>query len=96
MVQWLCREIAKLPALMRWGLFVFAVGGSLDVLYHISPSGPFSTWCDCLGANGLLAHLVTIAGMIVTVLGIFTGRRRGHGRTTPARFAGPPPASRGT
>lgn len=61
--------MGRWPLLMRVGLGVFGVGGLADVVYHALPAGsladPVSFW----------AHLVTPVGMILTMLGIFIGRR---------------------
>ena len=70
----LAKEFVRMPVLMRWGLVVFALGGSLDLLYHSAPASWTPSVELCLGRDGLLAHLVTLLGMVVTMLGVFSGR----------------------
>lgn len=73
MRRWL-GDFTELPRLMQLGLFIFAVGGALGVVYHAAPLA-WTTMIDIyLGHDGLLAHLVTLAGMIVTMAGVFLGR----------------------
>jgi len=62
-----------MPRLMQVGLLVVAVGGGADVLHHALPAaalalGPY------LGHDGGTAHALTFAGMVVTMLGLFTRR----------------------
>jgi hypothetical protein len=58
---------------MRSGLTLTAIGGAIDVAYHLSleASGP---------SNELVAlggHLVTLVGMVVTMIGLVVAARRG-------------------
>ncbi len=74
MLRRLLRECAGLPGLMQFGLPVFAIGSLLDVLYHTAPLAWIETMDSYLGADGFLAHLVTLVGMVLTMLGVFTGK----------------------
>lgn len=80
MILRLINEYETLPRPMRLGLIVFAFGGFLNVLYYASPSGWMLFLNNYLGTNGSTAHLVTLAGMVVVMLGVFrtafTGARR--------------------
>ncbi|MBI4496930.1 MAG: hypothetical protein HY689_03395 [Chloroflexi bacterium] len=76
--RWL-GEVRGLPVLMQVGLLVFAAGGLLDLLSHAAPSPWTETLERYLGEDAVLAHLITLAGMVITMLGIFA-RRVFHGR----------------
>lgn len=65
------REVGSWPPLMRIGLGVFAVGGSADVAYH---AGVQIGW-GIPAAAAFWAHLITLVGMVVTMLGVLTGGR---------------------
>ncbi len=70
------REVGCWPVLMRVGLGIFAVGGLADVVYHAVPAGSLP------GPGMFWAHLVTLVGMILTMLGILTARRWKHSSST--------------
>lgn len=55
--------------MMRLGLAVFAVGGLADVLYHV-----LTVPSDAPAPGAFWAHLVTLVGMVLTMLGILTAR----------------------
>jgi len=71
MIEALVAEFERLPRLMRLGLIVFIFGGLLEVLYNLAPTGWALFLDDYLRSNGSVAHLVTLAGMVVIMLGVF-------------------------
>jgi hypothetical protein len=76
MKELLLNELRKMPALMRLGLAVLLAGGALDVLFHAAPASWTPILEIVLGEHGALAHLVTLAGMVVTLIGVFRGNPR--------------------
>ena len=63
-----------LPRVMRLGLLILVIGGTLDLVYHAAPPG-WAMWLDgYLGTDGVGAHLVTLLGMVVMLLGLFARR----------------------
>jgi hypothetical protein len=67
-----------LPRLMRLGLLILVIGGTLDLLYHAAPPGWAMRLDGYLGADGVGAHLLTLLGMVVMLLSLFA-RRAGAG-----------------
>jgi hypothetical protein len=65
-----------LPRVMRLGLLILVIGGTLDLLYHAAPPGWTMRLDGYLGADAVGAHLVTLLGMVVTLLGLFAHRPR--------------------
>ena len=64
----------ELPSLMRMGVLILLIGGTLDLCYHALPPA-WAMWMDrYLGSDGTLAHLMTLLGMVVTLLGLFAYR----------------------
>jgi len=84
MRQRLSYALADLPVVMQLGLLLLVCGGALDVLYHTG-------WAPLLGAylgrDGVMAHLVTLSGMVVMLLGLFVRRRPRHARSSAAAAA---------
>ncbi len=76
------RELGGWPPLMRVGLGVFAVGGSADVAYHAGVLAQGGV--PALAA--FWAHLITLVGMVVIMLGVLTGRRWKRG---PQKISNP-------
>jgi hypothetical protein len=74
-----------LPGLMRLGVLILAIGGMLDLLYHAAPPGWALQMDGYLGADGVGAHVVTLLGMVVTLLGVFAHRPRT--RVAPVEIA---------
>lgn len=74
LVAGLTHEFRGLPRLMQIGLGVLAIGGALDIFYHASPAA----WSDVislyLGQDGYYAHLITLAGMLITLVGLFSSQ----------------------
>ena len=68
----------ELPGLMRLGVLILAIGGTLDVLYHAAPPVWAIQLDVVLGPNGVIAHLMTLFGMVVTLLGLFARRASAH------------------
>jgi hypothetical protein len=66
--------MTRMPRLMRAGLVVVALGGGADVLHHVVPLAAAPSLAPYLGHEGGVAHAVTFAGMVVTMLGLFAGR----------------------
>ena len=60
-----------LPRAMRPGVAVVVCGGALDVLYHAAPHDWLPGLETYLGHHGSTAHLVTLAGMVLTMFGLF-------------------------
>ena len=74
-----------LPGLMRIGLLLLAAGGSLDIIHHTAPLASTMHLRDYPSGDELLAHVVTLAGMVVTLLGLLmrpSRRHAGHGRSS--------------
>ncbi len=67
----LINEFAALPALMRVGLLIFALGAGFDVLYHAAPAADAVLLEVFLGSGGYWAHVLTLAGMLVSTIGLF-------------------------
>jgi hypothetical protein len=67
----LLTDFAALPALMRVGLLLFALGAGFDVLYHAAPAADAALLETFLGNGGYWAHLLTLAGMLISVIGLF-------------------------
>ena len=70
MAQRIYTLFTELPGLMRLGVLILAIGGALDVLYHAAPSLWAMQLDVVLGSNGVAAHLMTLFGMVVTLLGL--------------------------
>ncbi len=66
MLAWARRTFAELPLLMRAGLGLVAVGALVDIGYHV--------WTDAPGMGhgsiAFIGHTVTLAGMVVTMIGL--------------------------
>lgn len=54
------RNVAALPRVMRVGVAILLAGLAMDVLAHAG-------WSGALGAG----HLVTLAGMVIAIAGLF-------------------------
>jgi hypothetical protein len=78
MTQRIVALFMGLPRVMRLGLLILVIGGTLDLLYHAAPPGWAMRLDGYLGADGVGAHLLTLLGMVVTLLGLFA-RRAGAG-----------------
>ncbi len=74
-----------LPGLMRLGVLILAIGGMLDLLYHAAPPGWAVQMDGYLGTDGIGAHVVTLIGMVITLLGVFA--HRPHARVTHGEIA---------
>ena len=66
--------LTELPGLMRVGVLILAIGGALDVLYHAAPPVWAIQLDVVLGPDGVIAHLMTLFGMVVTLFGLFARR----------------------
>jgi choline-glycine betaine transporter len=64
--------MSRLPRLMQVGLAVVALGGGADVLHHALPLTAAPVLAPYLGHEGGVGHAVTLAGMVVTMLGVVT------------------------
>lgn len=60
------RSFASLPIVMRVGLILVGLGGAIDLVYHLGSGAPASN----PGTVGTIGHLVTLAGMVVAMLGL--------------------------
>lgn len=67
MLSGIRRTFVELPRLMRAGLLVTGLGGTIDIGYHLLTTAPGAGH----GAVPFIGHLVTIVGMLVTMLGLF-------------------------
>jgi hypothetical protein len=65
--------MTRMPRMMLAGLAVVAVGGTADVVHHVLPAAALDL-APYLGHEGGAAHAVTFAGMVVTMLGLFSRR----------------------
>lgn len=65
-----------LPVLMRLGFVAFAMGGVGDLLLHVAPVEWHAATAGYGGAGEYVFHLITVAGMCMTVLGVLTFRLR--------------------
>ncbi len=59
------RLFTELPALMRVGLGLAALGGAIDIGYHLVAESAAAH-----GSVALLGHMTTLVGMTVTMLGL--------------------------
>ena len=79
------RSLRNLPSLMVLGLGVMALGGALDVVAHLGPSGHHV-------ADGFVAehvaHLIGIAGMSIVLAGVVAHGARRHRRRPAAPRGG--------
>ncbi|HYI16503.1 MAG TPA: hypothetical protein VEX37_13995 [Thermomicrobiales bacterium] len=67
------------PARLFWiGLLIVAVGAAGDVLYHSLPANLANDLDLLLGADGGRAHLVTLVGMVLTVVGLSAHTTQRH------------------
>lgn len=60
MLPYLLKQFAGLPGLMQLGLLVFAIGGSLDALYHAAPLAWIETMDSYLGPRRDDHHLAQL------------------------------------
>jgi hypothetical protein len=74
MAQRIFRLFTELPGLMRLGVLILAIGGTLDLLYHAAPPMWAIQLDVILGPDGVIAHLMTLFGMVVTLVGLFAHR----------------------
>jgi hypothetical protein len=74
-----------LPPLLRLGFAIVVLAGASDVLYHAAPASWGHVLHVYLGENGSYAHLATLAGMLVSVLGVAIRRPRRAAPSIPHR-----------
>ena len=87
MTQRIFSLFTELPGLMRLGVLILAAGGALDLLYHAAPQAWAMQLDGYLGSDGVGAHLLTLLGMVVTLLGLFARQasvRVAHVEVTPS------------
>src|SRR4051794_4964649 len=87
MVQRIFILFTELPRLMRLGVLLLAIGGTLDVLYHGAPPGWAVQLDVVVGLDGVVAHLLTLFGMVVTLVGLFA--HRASARSVPVDVSSP-------
>lgn len=73
MLRRLHASFTGLPRLMRLGLLIVLAGGVLDTLYHALPIQSTELVDAFLGQGAWSIHLVALAGMAITMIGIFAG-----------------------
>lgn len=66
--------LQQLPRVMQVGLLIVIVGAVCDLAYHTAPVSLSGTLDLYLGADGMLAHLVLLIGMVVTLFGVIISR----------------------
>ncbi len=54
--------------LVKAGLYVLLVGTSMDLVYHSAPPSFQDTFNLLFGPGGLYAHIVTGAGIVLSML----------------------------
>ncbi len=69
-------DFFALPLVMRIGLIIVVFGGALDVVFHASPSSWTPAVTMILGSEGYWAHIVTLIGMIITLVGMLLAAYR--------------------
>jgi hypothetical protein len=74
MVQRIFILFTELPGLMRLGVLILVIGGTLDLLYHAASPGWAMQLEVVLGSDGVIAHLMTLFGMVVTLVGLLARR----------------------
>ena len=66
--------LRSLPPLVRAGFVIVLLGGVVDTTYHLAPHRT-----GVMAWAGLAGHLVTLAGMVVAVVGVAgVGLRHRH------------------
>lgn len=77
-MQNLAKPFAHMPILLRAGLILFAVAGSLDLLYHtveaIGLHAATMALETIVGEDAYSVHVVLFIGMVLIMLGIFSVR----------------------
>ncbi len=63
-----------LPTVMRMGVLILTAAGTSDLLYHAAPLAWAIDLDRYLGVHGAGAHVVTLLGMVVTLLGLLIRR----------------------
>ena len=87
MAQRIFMMITELPVLMRLGVLILVIGGGLDLLYHAAPPMWAIQLDVILGPDGVIAHLMTLFGMVVTLVGLFA--QRASARIVPVEISSP-------
>jgi hypothetical protein len=87
MIQRIFILFTELPGLMRVGVLILVIGGTMDVLYHAAPPVWAIQLDVVLGPEGVAAHLMTLFGMVVTLLGLFA--HRASTRIVPVEVSSP-------
>jgi hypothetical protein len=77
-MQNLAKPFAHMPILLRAGLILFAVAGSLDLLYHTLEAMAWRAATMALetivGEDAYPVHVMLFIGMVLILLGIFSIR----------------------
>jgi len=60
----------SLSPLLRLGLLVFLLGACADLAFHLLAAPAGGALAALLGPDGSRAHLVTLVGMVVVLLGV--------------------------
>jgi hypothetical protein len=87
MVQRIFILFTELPGLMRVGVLILVIGGALDVLYHAAPPVWAIQLDVVLGPEAVVAHLMTLFGMVVMLVGLFA--HRASARSVPVEISSP-------
>ncbi len=70
-----------MPIASRFGFAVLGAGLAIDVAYHVVSKSP-SLAAPCCGP-GFVGHVITLAGMVLVVLGVLTMAFRSRSRPPP-------------
>ena len=71
----------RLPRTMSIGLAIAVVGGAIDVGYHLVAHSPGTGH----GPVAFAGHAVTLAGMVVTMIGLLSVAFRRSAEATPLK-----------
>lgn len=72
------RSVARLPRMMRAGLALAVLSAAIDLAYHFISESPGAGH----GPVVFTGHLVTLVGVVVTLIGLFGAALRRRPRET--------------
>lgn len=80
-IRWMTESFRALPVVSRIGVPVLGAGFVTDVGYHLA-TGQTSPAVPCCGP-GFVGHVVTLAGMVMVIVGILQMAFRPQSRQAP-------------